>query len=119
LSTDTTFAALADPTRRAILDLLREHASLTAGQIAARFPSLSRPAVSKHLGVLRRASLVRSRERGRENHYTLDALPLREVQLAWLEQFAPHWEQSLERLKRLAESDRASDDDPDDRWDDR
>jgi DNA-binding transcriptional ArsR family regulator len=104
LSTDTTFAALADPTRRAILDLLRDHASLTAGEIAGRFPALSRPAVSKHLGVLRRASLVHARERGRENHYTLDALPLREVQLAWLERFAPHWEQSLEQLKRQAEA---------------
>ncbi|MCH7896832.1 MAG: helix-turn-helix transcriptional regulator, partial [candidate division NC10 bacterium] len=54
------FAALADPTRRSILELLRERASLTAGEIAARFPQISRAAVSKHLRVLRRARLVKA-----------------------------------------------------------
>jgi DNA-binding transcriptional ArsR family regulator len=103
LAADDVFAALADPTRRAILDLLREHASLTAGEIAARFSTISRPAVSKHLRVLRNARLVRAEERGRENHYTLQAEPLREVQREWLDRFTPYWEQSLERLKQQAE----------------
>lgn len=97
------FAALADPTRRAILELLRDHDSLTAGSIASRFPKVSRPAVSKHLAVLRRAHLVRARERGREWHYSLDAEPLGEIYRAWLIAFAPHWKQSLERLKRQVE----------------
>jgi DNA-binding transcriptional ArsR family regulator len=101
---DQVFPALADRTRRAILDLLRDHSSLTAGEIAARFPAISRPAVSKHLGVLRAAGLVRAEERGRENHYTLDAGPLGELQREWLNRFAPHWERSLQRLKREAES---------------
>jgi DNA-binding transcriptional ArsR family regulator len=104
LITDRTFTALADPTRRAILDLLRDHASLTAGEIAARFPAISRPAVSKHLGILRGVELVRADERGREHHYRLDAGPLGEIQRDWLERFAPHWERSLERLKEAAES---------------
>jgi DNA-binding transcriptional ArsR family regulator len=102
---DVVFPALADPTRRSILDLLRDHSSLTAGEIAARFRTMSRPAVSKHLGVLRSAGLVRAEERGRENHYTLDARPLGELQRDWLNRFAPHWEASLERLKQEVESD--------------
>jgi DNA-binding transcriptional ArsR family regulator len=99
------FAALADPTRRAILDLLRERESLTAGAIAARFPRVSRPAVSKHLRVLRQARLVRARDRGREWHYRLDAKPLAEIYQAWLGRFAPYWEESLERLKRQVEDE--------------
>jgi len=61
--TDRAFNALADPTRRAVLDLLR-HGRLPAGQIANAFP-VSRPAVSKHLRMLRRARLVRERREGR------------------------------------------------------
>jgi DNA-binding transcriptional ArsR family regulator len=102
LSTDRTFVALADATRRAILDLLREHESMTAGGIASRF-AISRPAVSKHLRVLREARLVRAEERGREIHYSLDAAPIGQVHRDWLAAFAPHWERSLERLKRESE----------------
>ncbi len=103
---DQVFGAIADPTRRAILDLLREQSTLTAGQIAARFATISRPAVSKHLRVLREANLVHAHEHGRENHYTLDAEPLGLIQRDWLNQFAPHWEQSLERLRHQAEAPR-------------
>jgi DNA-binding transcriptional ArsR family regulator len=106
LAADRVFSALADGTRRSILDLLRDHETLTAGEIAARFPSISRPAVSKHLRVLRDAQLVEAQERGRENHYTLDARPLGEIQREWLDGFAPHWQASLERLKRQAEQPR-------------
>jgi DNA-binding transcriptional ArsR family regulator len=99
------FGALADPTRRSILDLLRGQPSLTAGEIAARFPRVSRAAVSKHLRVLREARLVRARERGREWHYSLDARPLGMVYRQWLESFAPYWEESLGRLKRRVEGE--------------
>ena len=98
-----TFSALADPTRRAILEILRDELSLTAGQIAAQFPAISRAAVSKHLGVLRDAHLVRVREEGREWHYTLDPGPLAEVYEQWLVSFAPLWDQTLSRLKVTAE----------------
>jgi DNA-binding transcriptional ArsR family regulator len=97
------FGALADPTRRAILELLREEPGLAAGAIAARFPKVSRPAISKHLGVLRRARLVRAREVGREWRYTVDARPLAEIYLEWLEGFAPLMEESLRNLKARAE----------------
>ena len=99
-----TFSALADPTRRSILELLRQHETMTAGGIAARFPMVSRPAISKHLAVLRRARLVRAREQGREWHYALDARPLGEIYRSWLSPFASHWRQSLERLKQQVES---------------
>jgi DNA-binding transcriptional ArsR family regulator len=97
------FAALADRTRRAILDLLREEETMTAGEIAARFPHISRAAVSKHLGVLRRARLVRAHERGRERDYRLDPGPLDEIYREWLSRFVPEMEESLRRLKRQAE----------------
>ena len=97
------FSALADPTRRAVLDLLRRNRSLTAGEIAAEFPHISRPAVSKHLGVLRDAGLVRVREEGREWHYRLDAQPLAELYENWLSRFAPLWDARLEQLKHQVE----------------
>ena len=100
------FAAIADPTRRSILDLLREKPGLPAGEIAAQFPQVSRAAISKHLGVLRRARLVRSRARGRERHYALDPRPLGELYQDWLSSFAPYWEESLRRLKRQVEGER-------------
>ena len=64
---------------------------------------MSRAAVSKHLRVLRRARLVKARQRGREWHYSLDAAPLGELYRSWLSSFAPHWEESLKRLKRQVE----------------
>jgi len=106
---DRVFGALTDGTRRSILDLLREREVMTAGEIADRFPRISRPAVSKHLRVLREAGLVQAEERGRENHYSLDARPLADIQLGWLDQFAPHWERSLEQLKGQAEKHRRHD----------
>ena len=97
------FSALADPTRRTVLDLLRRSDSLTAGEIAARFPQISRPAVSKHLGVLRDAGLVRARQHGREWHYELDARPLGELYRQWLSLFEPLWDASLKQLKDQVE----------------
>ena len=99
------FAALGDATRRAILDLLRANDTLTAGEIAARFPSISRAAVSKHLRVLRESGLVRAREEGREWRYSLDADALGKLYVQWLSNFAPLWEQSLERLRRQVEEE--------------
>jgi DNA-binding transcriptional ArsR family regulator len=77
---------------------------MTAGEIARRFPSISRPAVSKHLKVLREAKLVESRETGREWHYRLEARRLAEIE-RWLAAFAPYWGESLRRLKDMAERD--------------
>jgi DNA-binding transcriptional ArsR family regulator len=87
--------------------LLREEGTLPAGQIAARFPRMSRPAVSKHLRVLREAQLVRAREVGREQHYTLDPEPLADIYQKWIAPFVPGWEAGLQELKRLVEDDDA------------
>ena len=102
MSRTDAFAAIADPTRRSILETLRDAPAMSAGQIASHYPRVSRAAVSKHLGVLRRAHLVRARHRGRENHYSLEAQRFAEIQ-RWLESFAPIWEQSLANLKRMVE----------------
>jgi len=101
---DAAFAALADSTRRVLLELLRDHASLTAGELAAAFPAISRPAVSKHLRILRDAGLVHAEQRGREWHYALDTAPLAAIQQRWLATFVPLFDESLGRLKIRVES---------------
>lgn len=99
---DRAFSALADSTRRAVLDLLRS-GSLPAGQIAQAFP-VSRPAISKHLRLLRRAHLVRQRREGRQRFYYLNPAPLQAVD-AWLNQYRIFWKTSLTTLKAVVESE--------------
>jgi DNA-binding transcriptional ArsR family regulator len=79
-------AALADPVRREIVELLAG-GDVTAGAIAGRFP-VSRPAVSRHLRVLREAGLVRSEVRGQQRVYALDRAALVELD-RWLDRFRP------------------------------
>lgn len=79
---------------------------MTAGDLAAAFPSISRPAVSRHLRVLREAGLVAAVRDGREWLYSIDPAPLAEVTQGWFAQFAPLWEESLRELKRRAEDSR-------------
>src|SRR3954467_13420537 len=93
---EATFQALADPTRRAVLDLLRK-GSRPAGQIASAFP-VSRPAISKHLRLLRRAHLVDERREGRNRVYQLNPEPLKAVD-SWLEQYRVFWQANLSSLK--------------------
>jgi DNA-binding transcriptional ArsR family regulator len=91
----TTFAALADPTRRAMLSRLAR-GEATVGELAAPF-DLSLPAISKHLKVLQRAGLV---EQGRQAQWRpcrLTPEPLRDV-ADWIGQYKRHWEESFERL---------------------
>ncbi len=95
------FRAIADPTRRAILDRLRRHEAQTVEEIASGF-RISRPAVSQHLAVLHKASLVRRQKRGRQRLYSLSPAPLAEVD-AWLTSFRVHLAASLVRLKDHAE----------------
>jgi DNA-binding transcriptional ArsR family regulator len=95
------FAAIADPTRRSILERLAA-GEMAAGDIAEVFP-ISRPAVSKHLRILRNAALVREERRGRNRVYRLNAQPLRDVQ-HWLEQYRVFWEKNLTSLKRHVEA---------------
>ena len=94
------FSALADPTRRAVLDLLRQ-GSLPAGQIARAFP-VSRPAISKHLQMLRCAQLVQERREGRQRIYKLNAVPLKAVD-SWLSCYRSFWQANLNSLKAFVE----------------
>jgi DNA-binding transcriptional ArsR family regulator len=103
-STAAAFGALADPTRRAVLDLLRQ-GRLPAGRIAQAFP-VSRPAVSKHLRMLRRARLVQERREGRNRFYELNPGPLQAVD-RWLSQYRSFWQTSLANLKAVVESEQA------------
>jgi len=96
----TVFHAIADPHRRALLDRLRA-GSAAVNDLAAEF-SISRPAVSKHLRVLRSARLVREERSGRQRIYTLSPAPLREV-AAWAEPYRAFWEHNLNALKRHLE----------------
>lgn len=97
------YRALADDTRREILALLAEGAR-PAGEIAAAFPAISRPAVSKHLGVLREAGLVVDRASGRERVYALDTGPLADV-AAYIAALDVMWTKALARLgKHLDET---------------
>lgn len=95
---DETFAALADPTRRAILARL-VHGEATVTELAAPF-SMSQPAISKHLKVLERAGLVSRGRDAQRRPCRLEARPLRDA-IAWLENYRDYWEESFQRLDSL------------------
>jgi DNA-binding transcriptional ArsR family regulator len=98
------FHAVADPTRREILDRLRRGAA-PVNELAAGF-RMSRPAVSKHLRVLRRARLVRERKVGRQRIYQLEPAPLQDV-AQWVERYRRFWHGNLESLKRHLEGEQS------------
>jgi DNA-binding transcriptional ArsR family regulator len=93
----TTFEVVAEPTRRRILDLLRER-SRPVGELV-ELSGLSQPLVSKHLRVLRDAGLVRVRQDAQRRWYELRPEPLAEVD-AWLEPYRRLWAESLDALER-------------------
>jgi DNA-binding transcriptional ArsR family regulator len=97
---DVVFRAIADPTRREILRILR-HGRLTVGEIAAKFRS-SRPAISKHLRLLRTAGLVVSYKDGTASICGLNPKPLKTVN-NWLEDYRGLWGESLRNLKGYIE----------------
>jgi DNA-binding transcriptional ArsR family regulator len=93
-------AAIADPIRRRVLELVRDR-EVPAGELAEQF-DVSRPAVSRHLRVLRDAGLVHERREGRLRLYRADPAPLEELR-QWLDAY---WSGRLEALKRAAEEKR-------------
>jgi DNA-binding transcriptional ArsR family regulator len=99
----TTFELVAEPTRRRILDLLRERAR-PVGELV-KLLGLSQPGVSKHLRLLREAGLVQVRRDGQRRWYELDPEPLTELD-EWLEPYRELWEDRLDRLERHLESTR-------------
>lgn len=100
------FIAIADPTRRRILDLLQRRGPLVAGEISGCFARASRPGISRHLRVLRDCGVVRVRRRGREQLYTLQPRPLTQVRDGWLGKFGDMQQVSLRTLRALVEAPR-------------
>lgn len=96
---DTLLRTLADPTRRAIFERLCREGEQTVGGLTAR-SGVSQPAVSKHLGVLKQAGLVRDRHEGRKTHYI--ALPAALGPLSdWMSRMADFWEGRIDALEDL------------------
>lgn len=97
------FAAIADPTRRALLDLLRQ-GERSAGELAENF-EMSWPAVSQHLGVLKSARLVRERRQGRKRLYSMDAARLAAECQPWIDDKVRFWRRTLKSLKDYLEAE--------------
>ena len=97
------YVAIADPTRRQILDLLEVRETLAAGEIAAHFPGVSRPAISRHLRVLRECGVVKSLPRGKVHHYAVDSRPLTAIREGWMARFSDRTTNSLAQLRKLVE----------------
>jgi DNA-binding transcriptional ArsR family regulator len=94
---DSTLAALADPTRRAILARLASGGEASVKELAEPF-EMTLPAVSKHLKVLERAGLITRGRQAQSRPCRLEAAPLREVS-DWVEHYRPYWEESFDRLE--------------------
>jgi DNA-binding transcriptional ArsR family regulator len=105
---DSVLVALADPTRRQLLDLLAAQGEATATTLAGRLP-VSRQAVVKHLTVLDAAGLVSGRRAGREVRYAVRPAAL-DATARWMAALASDWDQRLANIKRMAE---AAERDPD------
>jgi len=99
---DAVWKALSDPTRRAILDLLRSRPRTTT-EIVDVFPRLTRFGVMKHLEVLREANLVHTREDGRQRVNSLNVVPIRRIYERWVGPFQELWAGELLRIKEFAE----------------
>src|SRR5271157_89967 len=95
------FAAIAEPRRRQIIDLLARRRGLAVGAIVLAL-GLRQPSVSKHLGVLREAGLVCVNKRGQQRVYELNLDPLRPV-CDWVKTFEQYWDRQLGRIKARAE----------------
>jgi DNA-binding transcriptional ArsR family regulator len=101
---DEVFSALADPTRRRLVETLAGGSTVTASALAAELP-ISRQGVAKHLTALRRARLVRAERVGRETRYRLDGAPLEEA-AQWIARVGAEWDERLGDLRRLLDAKR-------------
>lgn len=98
-----TFDALADPTRRRIIELLARRGDLTAGDLANEFDS-ARPTISRHLRVLREAGVVRTRAVAQERYYMLEAAALQKIE-TWIARQRQRWALRLRALEEYLEDD--------------
>jgi DNA-binding transcriptional ArsR family regulator len=103
---DLAFSALADPTRRAILDRLARENGLAVSEIARPF-AVSLPAVMKHLDVLARARLIEREKSGRTVHCRLKAAPM-ETAMQWLARYERFWTERLDALAKFVEEEQCS-----------
>ncbi len=103
---DRAFAALADPTRRSMLERLRATEALTVSELARPF-AMSLPAVMKHVGVLEAAGLLTRRKVGRTVHCRFNPAPVRDA-MAWLEETEAFWTARLDALAAVVEADTAA-----------
>jgi DNA-binding transcriptional ArsR family regulator len=94
---DEVWKALSDPTRRAILDLLRKGPRTTT-EIVDAFPHLTRFGVMKHMDVLREAHLINTREEGRQRINSLNAVPIRQIYERWVSRYSDFWADTLLRI---------------------
>lgn len=101
LQSRSVFGAISDPTRRAILDVMRQ-GEIGAGELAERFP-VSRPAISRHVRILKRAGLIRQRKAAQRRYYSLRPEALSEVD-QWLAPYRLFWSARMVDLKRTAEA---------------
>jgi uncharacterized protein YndB with AHSA1/START domain/DNA-binding transcriptional ArsR family regulator len=101
---DLVFKALADPTRRYLLDSLREHNGQTLGELCERV-DMARQSATQHLAVLEAANLVTTVRRGRQKLHYLNPVPLNEIQERWIERFERPRLRALSAVKRRAEED--------------
>lgn len=99
---DLTFQALANETRREILDLLRDQPGLSVGKLAANF-DVSRIAVMNHLSVLEKAGLVVSQKDGRARCLYLNIVPIQLIYERWTDEYQSYWGSKLTKLKYAAE----------------
>jgi len=102
MSMDAVFKALADPTRRALLDALRARNGQTLSELSER-PEMTRQAVTKHLRILEAANLVVSQKRGREKLHYLNPVPIHDIAERWIDKFERGRLQALAHLKRTLE----------------
>ena len=98
------YVAIADPTRREILDLLKEREVIAAGEIASHVRHISRPAVSRHLRILRECGVVVSFRWGKKQNYSLNPAPINALRDGWLNGFARKQVNSLKTLRDIVES---------------
>ena len=105
MSARDAYIAIADPTRRHILDLLHQRGTLAAGEIAGRFGAVSRPNISKHLRVLLDCGVVDVRRAGKAQLYTIRPKPLRSIQQGWLAKFGDMQRDSLKALREKVEAE--------------
>ena len=96
---DLLFRTLADPTRRALFERLCREGEQTVSALTAQ-AKISQPAVSKHLGVLKQAGLVRDRHKGRQTHYSAQLGALSPL-IDWTRQMAGFWQNRFDRLEDL------------------